>query len=96
MVLVERELFNVLQAFASLLPPSKLSVPKHIPASSVHAFLLDHLLVNPHFQRYPPSEHFQRSFWKWAIGHLEAAAPDEARYSNTFCSTSGIRCCPDF
>ncbi|GLB43496.1 putative lysine methyltransferase [Lyophyllum shimeji] len=43
----------------------------------VHAFFLEHILLNPHFLQYPPSDQYQKTFWKWAIYHLENMAPIE-------------------
>ncbi|KAJ7070563.1 putative methyltransferase-domain-containing protein [Mycena amicta] len=65
------ELFHVLRGYAALLTPHQLKFPSSLPLQLVHNFFLDHLLLDPHFQAYPPSEQYQKSFWKWAIPHLE-------------------------
>ncbi|KAF8079091.1 putative methyltransferase-domain-containing protein [Lyophyllum atratum] len=73
-----RELFDVLRAFASLVPPSKICFPKNLSPLIVHAFFLEQILLDPHFVQYPPSEQYQKIFWKWAIHHLENMPPTEA------------------
>lgn len=65
------DLFLLLRQFCSLVPPIALFFPDHLPASDVHDFLVDSILLHPHLQQYPPSKQYQKSFWKWCISHLE-------------------------
>ncbi|KAF7347386.1 Protein-lysine N-methyltransferase EFM3 [Mycena venus] len=64
-------LFQILRGYASLVPPNRLQFPSHLQAQVTHDFLVDHILLNAHFQNYPPSTDYQKSFWKWVIPHLE-------------------------
>ena len=70
-------LFNVLRAYATLQPPRSVRKPD-VSFSRTHEFLLKDLLLNPHFQEYPPSRQYQLSFWKWAIDWLEELMSEEA------------------
>ncbi|KAI0756301.1 hypothetical protein C8Q80DRAFT_1127820 [Daedaleopsis nitida] len=63
-------LFDVLRGYATLRPPRAILKPA-VPFVPTHEFLLNALLLNPHFQEFPPSKQYQRSFWKWAIEWLE-------------------------
>ncbi|KAI0673724.1 putative methyltransferase-domain-containing protein [Trametes maxima] len=63
-------LFDVLRAYATLQPP-KLIETREIQFNALHGCLLDHILLSPHFQEYPPSKQYQAAFWKWAIARLE-------------------------
>ena len=77
------ELFDLLQHFALLVPPSSLQ----FPAGSfdvAHGFLLNHILLDPHLNAYPPSSEYRVVFWKWAVTHLEDLAKNKA------CSRSGV------
>ncbi|KAI0778766.1 putative methyltransferase-domain-containing protein [Trametes elegans] len=71
-------LFYVLRGYATLQAPKTIE-KADVLFFALHGFLLDHILVNRHFQAYPPSKQYQVSFWKWAIEWLEQAASDEAR-----------------
>ncbi|OCH95682.1 hypothetical protein OBBRIDRAFT_871167 [Obba rivulosa] len=64
-------LFDVLRAYAALYPPRLLQFPREFKFHQVHNFLVDSILLNRHFQEYPPSAQYQASFWKWAIDRLE-------------------------
>ncbi|KAJ7110321.1 hypothetical protein C8R43DRAFT_1139336 [Mycena crocata] len=65
------DLFQLLRGFAALIPPNHLQFPSHLEADVIHNFLVDRVLMNPHFQTYPPSKQYQKSFWKWVIDDLE-------------------------
>ncbi|KAJ2984488.1 hypothetical protein NUW54_g10491 [Trametes sanguinea] len=74
-------LFDVLRAYAALLPPRSIELAD-VAFGTLHGFLLSHILLNPHFRDFPPSTQYQLLFWKWAIDRLEQSAsdPDQARY----------------
>lgn len=72
-------LFNILRAYATLQPPKSIQKPE-VPFSAAHDFLLQRLLLSPHFNDYPPSRQYQITFWKWAIEWLESLMSGEARY----------------
>ncbi|KAJ7216779.1 hypothetical protein B0H12DRAFT_1241806 [Mycena haematopus] len=73
MVCIRSDLFQILRGYAALVPPSRLQFPSHLQTQVIHDFLVDHILLSLHFQNYPPSADYQRSFWKWMIPHLEKA-----------------------
>ncbi|KAH9949381.1 hypothetical protein B0H21DRAFT_131633 [Amylocystis lapponica] len=75
---IPEPLFKLLRGFAALVPPRMLDFPSNVPFTAVHNLLLDAILLNPHFEAYPPSREYQATFWKWAIRELEAVAIDEA------------------
>lgn len=78
---VQRELFALLKAFASLQAPKSLVWPENISVATIHDFLLHSVLLNPHFTSYPPSAQHRKSFWKWAIENMEreiSRSPPEA------------------
>lgn len=64
-------LFAVLQGYASLTTTRELPDLKTVSFEEAHDFFLNWLLLNPHFQAYPPSRQYQALFWKWAVGRLE-------------------------
>ncbi|KAJ7146268.1 hypothetical protein C8R44DRAFT_757025 [Mycena epipterygia] len=70
-VCVHADLFQILRGYASLIPPNHLQFPSELQAQAIHDFLVDHVLLSVHFQTYPPSKQYQKSFWKWIIPHLE-------------------------
>ncbi len=72
-------LFDVLRAYATLQPPRSIERPD-ASFSTIHDFLLHHLLLNPHFADYPPSRQYQIAFWKWSIEWLEGLMSGEACY----------------
>ncbi|KAI0363050.1 hypothetical protein BV20DRAFT_1040100 [Pilatotrama ljubarskyi] len=72
-------LFDVVRAYATLRAPQSIG-RVDIPFGIVHEFMLHRILLNPHFQKYPPSKQYQATFWKWAIEWLERLASDEARH----------------
>ena len=65
------ELFSLLQNFAALTPIRYLEWPTSTPLDVTQDFLIDQLIYSEHFRLYPPSENYQRSFWKWVISKLE-------------------------
>ncbi|KAG6830344.1 hypothetical protein H0H92_001137 [Tricholoma furcatifolium] len=75
---LEPELFDILRAYASLAPLKGIKFPEDLGFDAIHTFLVDHILLNPHFLQYPPSEQYQSTFWKWAIHRLEKTTNDEA------------------
>ncbi|KAF9074982.1 hypothetical protein BDP27DRAFT_1287196 [Rhodocollybia butyracea] len=68
---VRREMFNLLREYAYLAPAKAVHLPTHIPFTEINRCLLDLILLNSHFQKYPPSKQYQRSFWKVIIAELE-------------------------
>ncbi|EGO31080.1 hypothetical protein SERLADRAFT_455705, partial [Serpula lacrymans var. lacrymans S7.9] len=71
------ELFGLLRGYSALSPMQTQSFPTHLPFSLIHTFLLDSVLLNPHLKTYPPSKHYQQTFWKWATFLLETMPKDE-------------------
>ncbi|KAF8204421.1 hypothetical protein K438DRAFT_1716134 [Mycena galopus ATCC 62051] len=65
------DLFPILRGYASLVSPNRLRFPTHLRTQVIHDFLVEHILLNVHFQKYPPSPEYQKSFWKWIISQLE-------------------------
>ncbi|KAJ6541859.1 hypothetical protein B0H19DRAFT_958647 [Mycena capillaripes] len=65
------DLFHILRGYASLIPPISLRFPSHLETQLIHDFLIDHILLSAHFQKYPASKDYQKSFWKWMIPLLE-------------------------
>ncbi|KAI0073952.1 hypothetical protein K474DRAFT_125683 [Panus rudis PR-1116 ss-1] len=70
-------LLNVLAAYASLTPPKFIEFPENISFAEAQEFFLKHLLLNKHFEKYPPSKQYDESFWKWAVEKLEKLAKAE-------------------
>ena len=70
-------LLDVLRAYATL-RPARLIIKPDASFVLAHDFLLNRLLLNPHFEQYPPSTQYQISFWKWAIDWLEELMSEEA------------------
>jgi len=66
-----QSLMDLLGGFASNLHPKFLSFPHDVPPADVQDFLVDRILLNPHFSAYPVSVQNQSIFWKWIIKHLE-------------------------
>ncbi|KAJ7940485.1 hypothetical protein B0H13DRAFT_14257 [Mycena leptocephala] len=76
MACIHPDLFQILQGYASLTPPNYLRYPSHLHTQVIHDFLVDHILLNAHFQTYPRSKDYQKSFWKWIIPRLETKSVD--------------------
>ncbi|KAI5897764.1 uncharacterized protein SCHCODRAFT_02490195 [Schizophyllum commune H4-8] len=68
---MDPQVFELVRGYASLVPPSKLSFPNVSPLSTLMEAIVAHLLESDHFQQYAPSAQYQKTFWKWAIDHLE-------------------------
>ncbi|KIK70540.1 hypothetical protein GYMLUDRAFT_32580 [Collybiopsis luxurians FD-317 M1] len=68
---IRRDIFTLLQNYASLTPLRFIQFPPKISFSDMNSNLVDFILLNPLLQKYPPSKQYQRSFWKAAISHLE-------------------------
>lgn len=56
---------RILQAFGQIV------IPKDV-GDLDQEFLVEYVLENKHFEDYPPSLTYQRSFWKWVIDNIEA------------------------
>lgn len=97
MVILHRDLFDILRGYSGLLAPKHMVFPRNLSFNEIHNFLVDSILLAlnlPHLQAYPPSEQYQYSFWKWAIQHLEDISTDEARISSSslwFCLLISIK-----
>ncbi|CAL1694583.1 unnamed protein product [Somion occarium] len=70
-------LLNILGAFASLTPTKYIVFPQDLTFAEIHNFLLKFILLNSHFQQYPPASQYQTSFWKSAVEHVEAITDSE-------------------
>lgn len=70
------DLLNLLRAYSALAPPKLLTFPADLPFTVVHDYILGSVLLNPHLAKYPPSAYYQHTFWRWAIGQLEALMGD--------------------
>lgn len=67
---------TLLHQYASLHPPSHLSLPPSGPSVNLdlarnQAWIVDHLIGYERLQRYPPAGDYQRAFWKLIVGRLE-------------------------
>jgi hypothetical protein len=71
---MDSQLFTLLHGFFSLTPLHALRFPSRLSAIQINNFLLNNLLLDQHFQQFPPSSQYQKRFWKWAITHLEIAS----------------------
>ncbi len=67
----DSELFTILQEYAAIVPASRMQFPHSISKDTLHDFLLQSIVLDPHFSKYSPSKQYQRSFWKWVVPHLE-------------------------
>ena len=76
--IMKGELFAILRGYSGLSSPNNFLFPRLIPPEEIHDFFINKILLYQHLRRYPPSDQYQRRFWKWAIEHLEALSPDEA------------------
>ena len=90
---MDPQLFALLRGFFCLIPPKNLSFPSSTSATKLNDFFLHNVLLDAHFQKYPPSQQYQRRFWKWAIEGLEDLARislfEEALFSSMNISYSG-------
>ncbi|KAG7099775.1 hypothetical protein E1B28_001587 [Marasmius oreades] len=68
---MQPELFLLLREYCSLVPARSLSISNDVSFSELNKFLVKIILLNPHLQRFPPAEQYQKSFWKALISHLE-------------------------
>ncbi|TFK86583.1 hypothetical protein K466DRAFT_492516 [Polyporus arcularius HHB13444] len=75
--MISDPMFHILRSYATLRTPRSIQEPS-VSFKPAHDFLLYHLLLNPHFQEFPPSTQYQLSFWKWAISWLEELMSGEA------------------
>ncbi|KAF9513011.1 hypothetical protein BS47DRAFT_1010622 [Hydnum rufescens UP504] len=57
------------QVYGALLPAKNLPEPLH----TLQGDLVDQIILNPHFEIYPPSVTYQRAFWKYVTQTIEAA-----------------------
>ena len=73
-------LLDILAAFASLTPSKYINSLSHLDLTfdEIHNYILKYILLNAHFEKYPPARQYQISFWKWIIQQLENIAKTEA------------------
>ncbi|EAU92324.2 hypothetical protein CC1G_00543 [Coprinopsis cinerea okayama7 len=64
-------LFEVVRQYACLSPVNAISLPKDISNTVLQDFLVKELLEDQHLKVYPPSQQYQRTFWKKIVAHLE-------------------------
>ncbi|KAK0465492.1 uncharacterized protein EV420DRAFT_1760162 [Desarmillaria tabescens] len=88
----DSELFTILREYAAIVPVSRIRFPYSSSKDTLHDFLLQSIILNPHFQKYPPSKQYQKSFWKCVVQHLELDVEIDTRIlsilTETFTSTS--------
>ena len=60
---------SILRVFGAIQPPHVYCTD--IVLSSIQEFLIENIIENPHFVKYPPSNAYQRSFWKWVVTKIE-------------------------
>jgi hypothetical protein len=77
MAQLPKDLFELLRGYSALVPVKFLFFPFNLPFFLVHDFLLNEILLEPHFGVYPPSKEYQYTFWKWAICNLEQMISDD-------------------
>ncbi|KAK0505763.1 hypothetical protein EDD18DRAFT_5009 [Armillaria luteobubalina] len=65
------QLLTVLQQYAAIVPASRIQFPHSISKETLHDFLLQSIILDPHFSKYSPSKQYQKSFWKYVVQHLE-------------------------
>ena len=68
---MDPQLFELRQDLFALIPTNKLKFPENLSLSRLNDFFLNNILLDCHFQKYPPSEQYQIGLWKWVIQHLE-------------------------
>ncbi|KAJ3830332.1 putative methyltransferase-domain-containing protein [Lentinula raphanica] len=64
-------MFDIIMGYAFLAQPRSIELPSGISFAEINRCLVEHIVLNPHFQLYPPSRQYQRAFWKTMIGRLE-------------------------
>jgi protein-lysine N-methyltransferase EEF2KMT len=81
MLILHKDLFDILLGYSALVPPRILNFPFHLLFDDVHDFLVESVLLAhdlPHLKAYPPSNAYQYTFWKWAIRCLEEMSTNQA------------------
>jgi len=63
--------FTLLRGFFALVSPKFLNFPENMALNRLNDFFVTDILLNPHFQQYPPCNQYQQKFWKWVIQNLE-------------------------
>ncbi|PBL00670.1 hypothetical protein ARMGADRAFT_1006815 [Armillaria gallica] len=84
----DSELFTILQEYAAIVPASRMQFPHSISKDTLHDFLLQSIILDPHFSKYSPSKQYQRSFWKWVVQHLELDVEIDTRILSVLTETS--------
>ncbi|PFH52345.1 hypothetical protein AMATHDRAFT_140300 [Amanita thiersii Skay4041] len=72
MVAIDVSLFEIFRGYSSLVAPRFFNIPSRINLSQLQDFFLHSLLTHPHLQQFPPSNQYQKVFWKWAIQVMES------------------------
>ncbi|KAJ3721890.1 hypothetical protein C8R42DRAFT_64503 [Lentinula raphanica] len=68
---MQRDMLDIIVGYAFLAQPRSIELPSGISFAEINRCLVEHIVLNPHFQLYPPSKQYQRAFWKTMIGRLE-------------------------
>ncbi|KAK0208676.1 hypothetical protein DFS33DRAFT_1380177 [Desarmillaria ectypa] len=84
----DSELFTVLREYAAIVPVSRMQFPHSISKVTLHNFLLQSIILDPHFQKYSPSKQYQKSFWKWVVQYLDLDVEIDTRILSVLTETS--------
>ncbi|KAK0246172.1 hypothetical protein EDD85DRAFT_1017152 [Armillaria nabsnona] len=84
----DSELFTILQEYAAIVPAFRMQFPHSISKDTLHDFLLQSIVLDPHFSEYSPSKQYQKSFWKWVVQHLELDVEIDMRILSVLTETS--------
>ncbi|KAK0481801.1 hypothetical protein IW261DRAFT_1102940 [Armillaria novae-zelandiae] len=82
------QLFTVLQEYAAIVPASRMQFPHFISKETFHEFLLQSIILDPHFSKFPPSKQYQKSFWKRVVQYLELDVEIDTRILSILTETS--------
>ena len=69
---MQDDLIALVRSYGTHTPPSQLHWPRG-PFDEIQDFLNTHILTSTHFVTYPPSDAYQRAFWKWIVTNIEGA-----------------------
>ncbi|KAK0233548.1 hypothetical protein IW262DRAFT_89074 [Armillaria fumosa] len=84
----DSQLLTILQQYAAIVPASRIQFPHSISKETLHEFLLQSIILDPHFSKYSPSKQYQRSFWKSVVQHLELDVEIDTRILSILTETS--------
>lgn len=83
------DVWPFIQSFGSLSAPPKITAATSSSTEDLQKALIAEVLGSQHFAAYPPSEQFQRTYWKAIIDGLEAS--DQVRLRSSLPAFSGTR-----